>query len=862
GARSVWGAALWADWPFLSAFSALGMGGYLGAADDPLSMISSEIDYWTRELADLPDELVLPADHPRPPVATYRGGTYSFVISGDTQRALVELGRRYNASLFMVMHSALAVLLARAGGTSDIAIGTPVAGRGDQALDDLVGMFVNTLVLRSQVDGATPFAALLDQARETDLQAFAHADVPFERLVEVLNPPRSQARHPLFQVMLSFQNNKQASLQLPGLSVSGIDYDSQLAKFDLQLTLTEVQDTDGEAGGMSAEFSYALDLFEESTVAAFARRLDNIFAAIVADPEVSVGDIDLLAPEEHAQVLVDWNDTAREVPAGTLVSLFDAQVERTPDAVALVFENESLSYRELQERANRIARSLIGSGVGPGDHVALAIRRSTELVVAMYAVLQTGAAYVPLDPDQPADRIGHIIETAQPRLVLTSRRDAFEAEGVTVLAVENIELPADFSAAPITDAERTRPLRASNTAYVIFTSGSTGRPKGVAVDHAAIVNRLLWMQHEYPIDAADAVLQKTPATFDVSVWEFFWPLQTGARLVVAKPDGHRDPVYLAQIITERGITTAHFVPSMLSVFVSTLGSNGNGDAVRLRQVFASGEALPAPTAQRLRELTGARLHNLYGPTEAAVDVTYHEVVDADVESVPIGRPVWNTRVFVLDSRLHPVAPGVAGELYLAGDQLAVGYLNRSDLTADRFVANPYGAAGSRMYRTGDLVTWTRDGELNYLGRTDFQVKLRGLRIELGEIEATLLAQPGVAQSVVVVRTDAHAGDQLVGYVVPEADSSIDIAAVKAGITAELPGYMVPAALVVLDEFPLNASGKLDRKALPAPVFEAKVFRAPSTPIEEIVAEIFADLLGAERVGVDDDFFALGGNSLV
>ncbi|MFC8384149.1 non-ribosomal peptide synthase/polyketide synthase, partial [Nocardia sp. NPDC057272] len=869
-ARTSWEAPTWAELPVQYADYSLWQREVLGSEDDPQSLISSEIAYWTKELADLPDELVLPADHPRPPAASYRGGTYSFVIASETQRALVELGRRYNASLFMVMHSALAVLLARASGSSDIAIGTPVAGRGDQALDDLVGMFVNTLVLRSQVDGATPFATLLAQARETDLQAFAHADVPFERLVEVLNPARSQSRHPLFQVMLSFQNNKQASLQLPGLAVSGIDYDPQLAKFDLQLTLTEVQDTDGDVGGMAAEFSYALDLFDESTVAAFARRLDNIFAAVVADPEVFVGDIDLLAPEEHAQVLVDWNDTAHAVPHATLMSLFDAQVERTPDAVALVFEQQELSYRELQERANRIARRLISDGVGPGDNVALAIRRSTELVVAMYAVLQTGAAYVPLDPDQPADRIGHIIETAQPRLVLTSRRDAFEADGVTVHAVENIFSPADFSGAPITDAERVQPIRATNTAYVIFTSGSTGRPKGVAVDHAAIVNRLLWMQHEYPIDAADAVLQKTPATFDVSVWEFFWPLQTGARLVVAKPDGHRDPVYLAQIIAERDITTAHFVPSMLSVFVSTLGSNGNGDAVRLRQVFASGEALPAPTAQRLRELTGARLHNLYGPTEAAVDVTYHEVVDADVESVPIGRPVWNTRVFVLDSRLHPVAPGVAGELYLAGDQLAVGYLNRADLTADRFVANPYGAAGSRMYRTGDLVTWTAVsgengltyGELNYLGRTDFQVKLRGLRIELGEIEATLLAQPGVAQSVVVVRSDAHAGDQLVGYLVPEAGSALDVAAVKAGITTELPAYMVPSALVVLEAFPLNASGKLDRKALPAPVFEAKVFRAPSTPIEEIVAEIFADLLGAERVGVDDDFFALGGNSLV
>ncbi|WP_157115916.1 non-ribosomal peptide synthetase, partial [Nocardia puris] len=864
-ARTTWEAPIWSELPVQYADYALWQREVLGSEDDPRSLISSQIRYWTKELADLPDELVLPWDRPRPPVASYRGGTYAFVISGETQRALIELGRRYNASLFMVMHSALAVLLARASGTSDIAIGTPVAGRGEAALDDLIGMFVNTLVLRSEVDGARSFAELLDRARETDLQAFAHSDVPFERLVEVLNPARSQARHPLFQVMLSFQNTKQATLRLPGLDVDGIDYDAKLAKFDLQLTLRDTQDSMGEAAGMSAEFSYALDLFDEPTVAAFARRLDRILAAVIADPDVPLGDIDLLAPEEHAQVLVDWNDTAHAVPPATLVSLFEAQVAATPDAVALVYGAEELTYRELRERSAEIARELIAAGVGPESLVALAIRRSTELVVAMYAVLQAGGAYVPLDPDQPADRIGHIVATARPSLVLTTRRDDFTTEGVESLFVEDLPASAETDGSPVTDAERVRPLRSGNTAYVIFTSGSTGRPKGVAVSHSAIVNRLLWMQDSYPLGADDVVLQKTPATFDVSVWEFFWPLQTGARLVVAKPDGHRDPVYLAQVIAEHGVTTAHFVPSMLSVFVSTLG-NGNGDsaaaAPRLRQVFASGEALPAPTAQRLRELTGARLHNLYGPTEAAVDVTYHEVVDADEVSVPIGRPVWNTRVFVLDSRLHPVPVGVAGELYLAGDQLALGYLERTDLTADRFVANPYGAAGSRMYRTGDLVTWTADGELEYLGRTDFQVKLRGLRIELGEIEAALLAQPGVAQSVVVVRSDAHAGDQLVGYLVAEPEATLDVTAVKSGVAATLPGYMVPAALVVLDAFPVNASGKLDRKALPSPVFEAKAFRAPSTPIEEIVAEIFADLLGVTRVGVDDDFFELGGNSLV
>ncbi|MGX1762949.1 amino acid adenylation domain-containing protein, partial [Streptomyces lydicus] len=453
------------------------------------------------------------------------------------------------------------------------------------------------------------------------------------------------------------------------------------------------------------------------------------------------------------------------------VSMFYAQAERTPEATAITFEGTSLSYEEFAGRVNQLARWLIARGVGAESYVALGMRRSVDLVVGMYAVAVAGGAYVPLDPDHPAERTEYILATADPVCVLTSGSD-LEIDTAQV-RIDLLDL-SGLSEDPVTDADRWSPLRPSNTAYVIFTSGSTGRPKGVGVAHAAIVNRLVWMQTAYQLNTADVVLQKTPATFDVSVWEFFWPLQTGARLVVAKPDGHRDPVYLAQIIAEQGISTAHFVPSMLSVFVSTLG-NESGDAdgypsSRLRQVFASGEALPAPTAARLRELTGARLHNLYGPTEAAVDVTYHEVTQADTVSVPIGRPVWNTRVFVLDARLHPVAPGVAGELYLAGDQLAVGYLGRPDLTSDRFVANPYGTAGARMYRTGDLVTWTADGELEYLGRTDFQVKLRGLRIELGDIEAALLAQPGVAQSVVVVRSDAHAGDLLVGYVVAAADT--------------------------------------------------------------------------------------------
>ncbi|GAB0107625.1 non-ribosomal peptide synthetase [Nocardia sp. JMUB6875] len=861
----------WAPLPVQYADYAVWQRESLGSEDDPDSPLARQIAYWREALADLPDELVLPWDRPRPAVASYRGGTHAFRLDDEIYAAARRFAETRNTTLFMVMHSALALLLARLSGTRDIAIGTPVAGRGEAELDDLIGMFVNTLVLRTDIDPAASFEDLVGRVRETDVRAFDHADVPFERLVELLDPARSQARNPLFQVMLTFQNMAPTRLELPGLTVAGANLEIPFAKFDLQLTLQESHDEQGDATGMAAEFSYATDLFDPATVAELAARLQRVLAAVTAAPDAPVGDLALFSAGERQRVLTDWNATAFDVAAtlpegaaATLGSRFDAQVTATPDAVALIFENETLTYRELSERANRLARLLITQGVGPESLVALAMRRSTELVVAMYAVLQTGAAYVPLDPDQPIDRIGHILDTARPRLLLTTERDEFDvsARDVTTFTMERTETAAlAYSAALVTDADRTRPLRPGHTAYVIFTSGSTGRPKGVAVEHRAIVNRLVWMQHEYGLTAEDAVLQKTPATFDVSVWEFFWPLQTGARLVVAKPDGHRDPVYLAQIIAEQGVTTAHFVPSMLSAFVATLDTDSELAAAgrRLRQVFASGEALPAPTARQLRELTGARLHNLYGPTEAAVDVTYHEATDADTVSMPIGRPVFNTRVYVLDSRLNPVPVGVAGELYLAGTQLARGYVERPDLTADRFVADPFGT-GERLYRTGDLVKWNADGELEYLGRTDFQVKLRGLRIELGEIEAALLAQPGVSQSVVVVRADAHTGDQLVGYVV--ADAATTAEALKAGLAQALPAYMVPAAIVVLDEFPLNASGKLDRKALPAPTFEARAFRAASNPIEEIVAGVFAELLGVDRVGADDDFFDLGGNSLV
>ncbi|MFF2393834.1 non-ribosomal peptide synthase/polyketide synthase [Nocardia sp. NPDC058114] len=855
----------WTPLPVQYADFALWQRDALGAEDDAESALSQQLTFWTTELADLPDLLSLPSDRPRPAVASGRGARQAFTVPAEIIDRLRGIGARANASLFMVLHTAFATTLAELSGQQDISIGTPVAGRGDQALDDLVGMFVNTLVLRTRIRPDATFAELLGTVRDSDLRALANADVTFDRLVEMLNPERSTARHPLFQVMLDFQNNSRTELELAGLTATELEIDTHTAKFDLHLTLRETTD------GLLARFEYATDLFDAQTITDFGTRFLRTLDTVTADPDVVIGDIDLLDADERIRVLGAWNATEYPVDERmTLASLFAAQAERTPNATAVTLEGESLSYSGFADAVNRLARLLISIGVRPDRTVAIGMRRSIDSVVAMYAVIAAGGAYVPLDPDHPAERIAQVIADADPICVLTRRSDDLDLTGVegagehrAVLDLEQVDT-TDYSAEPITDADRLATLTRDNAAYLIFTSGSTGTPKGVVVSHAAIVNRLVWMQDAYRLTPDDAVLQKTPATFDVSVWEFFWPLQIGARLVLARPDGHRDPAYLIRLITDERITVAHFVPSMLSVFVAVLDSahadeattRTAGDCASLRLVFASGEALAPTPAQLLRGLTGTAVHNLYGPTEAAVDVTFHEVIDADTVTVPIGAPVHNTQVYVLDGRLRPVPVGVPGELYLAGAQLARGYAGRADLTAGRFVANPFTTA-ERMYRTGDLVTWTSAGELEYLGRTDFQVKLRGLRIELGEIEAVLSGVPEITQAAVIVRDET-----LVAYLV--AAQHVDVDAVKSTLSRTLPAYMVPAAFVVLDEFPLNSSGKLDRKALPAPSFEAAVFRAPSTEVARIVAATFATVLGfpADReVGLDDDFFALGGNSL-
>ncbi|KAA0024935.1 non-ribosomal peptide synthetase [Antrihabitans cavernicola] len=815
----------------------------LGADDDPQSVAARQIAYWTQQLAGMPEQLELPTDRPRPAVQSFGGSAIAFTLQPSVHRDLLALGKANGATLFMVMQAALTVLLARTAGTDDVAVGTPIAGRGEPALDDLIGMFVNTLVFRTRVDGSASFTELLAQVRETDLQGFANADVPFERLVEAINPTRSVARNPLFQIGFAFQNFSTAKLELPGLAVEMVEFDSRLAKTDLHVGVYDNHDADGAPGTIEIEFGYVTALFDESTMQGLARRYQQILGAVIAHAEQPVGDIPLLDDSERAAVTALSAGPDCVVAAHTLVELFDAQVAADPGALAVVAGADRLSYAEFDARVNQLARYLISAGVGPETIVALSMRRSLDQLVTMYAIVKAGGAYLPIDPDQPQDRTDYILDAADPRLVLTG--------------LDTLDL-AGFSTAPVTDRDRTIPLGPDHAAYVIFTSGSTGTPKGVVVPHRAIVNQLVWKTTEFGLSAEDIVAIKTPATFDLSVWEYWSALLSGGSVVLASPTGHRDVDYLLRLLADHSVTTLHVVPTLLDALET--GSDVALPA-SLRRVLAIGEALPSAVAAKFRGWNDADLFNVYGPTEAAVSITAQQVTATSDAVVPIGTPEWNSQVFVLDERLHAVPTGVVGEIYLAGVQLARGYIGRVDLTSDRFVANPFGAPGARMYRTGDLAKW-HSGALEYLGRTDFQVKVRGFRIELGEVEAVLAGNPAVAAAVAVAQKDVSSGDRLIAYVTTLPGQTVTTGALQDTARAGLPSYMVPAAFVILDEFPLGVNGKVDRKALPEPVFEPRTYRSPSTPIEQVVANSYGDVLGIGRVGLDDDFFALGGNSLI
>jgi nonribosomal peptide synthetase DhbF len=828
----------------------------LGSTGDPASLLGEQMSYWRTALAGLPTELTLPTDRVRPRIPTHRGGSVRLSLEPELHERLAALAHSHQATLFMVLQTALAALLTRLGAGTDIPLGTVVAGRTDEALDNLVGFFVNTLVLRTDTTGNPTFTQLLHRTRNTDFDAFAHQDIPFELLVETHNPHRSTARHPLFQTMIVLQNNTRASFTLPGLTISNERADTGVARFDLSFDLYETTDAAGGAGGLNGVVYYSEDLFDRETVERVIGYYVRFLTESAAAPDRQISSIEILAPDERERLLVDCAGPELEVPAlPTLPALVEAQAARTPDATALVDEREHVSYAELERRTNRLARYLLGRGVGPNSIVGVAVPRSVDSVCAALAVIKAGGAYLPLDHELPAERISYLITDAGPELVLTdaATRPSLPGERVPVVPLDELDLTA------LSDEHLDVTLGQDHPAYVIYTSGSTGVPKATVATHGGLVNALRAIQFGFPLSGTDRVLHKTPCGFDVSIQEMFWPTTIGATLVIARPGGHRDAAYLARLIRSEQITAVHFVPSMLQVFLQEPGA---AQCTSLRRVDCGGETLPPELLHRLHQILDVEVYNFYGPTETAITSSGHACSPGGDGSVPIGRPFANTEAYVLDVALRPLPRGAVGELYLAGLGLGQGYLNRAGMTAERFVANPHGPAGSRMYRTGDLVRWRADGELEHLGRTDDQVKIRGYRIELGEVENALAAHPAVTQAVVALRQDHSGTDNLIGYVSCEGSADPDPADVRRFVMDRLPAQMVPAAVVVMDSgFPLNPSGKVNRRALPAPDLRG-AGRAPSTPDEELLCALYSEVLGVSDVGADDGFFDLGGHSLL
>jgi amino acid adenylation domain-containing protein/non-ribosomal peptide synthase protein (TIGR01720 family) len=829
--------------------------------------LDAQLEYWKSRLGTAHSLLALPADRPRPPVQSYRGRELAFEIEPGLARALERLARERDATLFAVLLAAFKILLFRHAAQSTIRVGVPVAQRSRVELEGLIGFFVNTAVLSTELDSELRFGALLTRLQDATWGALSHQELPFEKLVEGLNPERSLSHNPLFQVMFNHQQvSPTPTAAAPGLRFERLERQNYATQFDLSLDTTE------QTEGLHAAFTYSLDLFDASSVERLCAEYQLLLAAIVADPDQRIDRLALLGAAERERVLWGFNQTELDYtpqygPVRAVHELFEQRAATEPDAVAVEFGSDTLSYRVLNARANRWAHRLRAAGVGPNVIVGICAERSLDLVIGLLAILKAGGAYLPLDPEYPAERIEYMLDNARPALVLTQsslRAQLGAAGGLSLWCLDReSEQGASAEHDPVRQA---RPL---DLAYCIYTSGSTGRPKGVGNSHAGLFNRLIWMQEEYRLTSADAVLQKTPFSFDVSVWEFFWPLLAGARLVIAPPNAQRDPAALREAIVRGNVTTLHFVPSMLRAFLEA-GELTN--CRTLRQVMCSGEALPLELAQEFAAQHRAELYNLYGPTEAAIDVTFWRCRGETSEhALSIGHPIANTQIYILDGLLEPVPVGVVGELYIAGAGLARGYVNQPGLTAERFIPNPHSqSSGARMYRSGDLARYRQDGAIEYLGRADQQVKLRGFRVELGEIEARLVAESSVRAAAVLARNDGGGELRLVAYVVPSAEHLEAVARatlrdeLREQLLVSLPEYMVPGAFVFLSELPLSPNGKLDRKALPAPdLSEAqREYVAPTNAVEAVLASVWSDVLRLDRVGTRDNFFEIGGDSIV
>jgi amino acid adenylation domain-containing protein/non-ribosomal peptide synthase protein (TIGR01720 family) len=810
-----------------------------------------QLAYWKDRLGDEHPTLSLATDHPRSAQQLHSASRHTVRLGAALSDAIRQTAQAHESTTFMLLLAAFQTLLQRYSGQRDIRIGVPNANRPRLETQGLIGFFINTQVLRAEVDSRLPFVELLAQTRQAALGAQAHQDLPFEQLLEAFPQAREQG---LFQVMFNHQQRDLGALKrLPGLLAEELPWHSREAKFDLQLHSEEDRN-----GRLTLSFDYASELFDTATIERLAEHYSNLLRAVCEQADTAIGDLPLLTAAEQLQQS-DWASAPCAAASQCLPEWLNEQARQTPQRTALVWDGGQMDFAELHTRANRLAHYLRDKGVGPDVCVAIACERSPQLLIGLLAIIKAGGAYVPLDPDYPTERLAYMLKDSGVELLLTQTRllERLPAtDGVSVIAMDTLHLDSWPSHAPGLH------LHGDNLAYVIYTSGSTGQPKGVGNTHAALAERLQWMQDTYRLNETDVLMQKAPISFDVSVWECFWPLITGARLLIAGPGEHRDPHRIAQLVQAHGVTTLHFVPPLLSLFIEEPIS---AECTSLRRVFSGGEALSAELRNRvLAQLPAVQLHNRYGPTETAINVTHWHCSSADGERSPIGRPLGNVICRVLDSDLNPVPAGVPGELCISGVGLARGYLGRPALTAERFVVDPLGEPGARLYRTGDRARWTADGVIEYLGRLDQQVKLRGFRVEPEEIQARLLAQDCVAQAVVLLR-DTVAGAQLIGYYTAAnnaGDEAEQTARLKSALAAELPEYMVPAQLMRLEQMPLSPSGKLDRRALPEPQWQVREHVEPVTELEQRIAGIWREVLGLVKVGLRDDFFALGGHSLL
>ncbi|SHN07370.1 amino acid adenylation domain-containing protein, partial [Chryseobacterium carnipullorum] len=821
------------------------------------TIIDNQLSYWENQLQGV-NVLELPTDYRRPALQRFSGASLSFALDKSLSTGINALSQQEGVTVFMTLLAAFKVLLGRYSAQEDICVGTPVANRTQKELEGMIGFFVNTLALRSQIKGDASFREFLQEIKQTTLNAYDHQQVPFEKVVERVIRTRDMSTTPLFQVMFALQNTPDAvQIEMDGLTLSNYESQGQVtAKFDITITIEESE------AGFSVNMNYCTDLFKEETIQRMFFHYQELLQSIVASPSTQVSDLAMLTGEERHQLLEVFNDTAVDYPKDkTVVDLFEAQAVKTPDAIAVVYEGESLTYRELDERSNQLAHYLINKGVSSEDLIGICMDRCLEMITGILGILKSGAAYVPIDPDYPQSRKEYMVEDSGIKILLTNSDSA-----ITLQAKDDIDvilLNNDWDTLDKVSRDKIKRVASpSNLAYIIYTSGSTGKPKGVMNSHKGMLNSLLWAQDTFGLTSEDVLLQKTSFSFDVSIWELIWPLINGSKLIFVRPGLQGDVTYLKDLIETEKVTTIHFVPSMLEVFLAEIAI---GDCPSLSKVLCSGEALTVEQVRSFRaQFPKVRFDNLYGPTEASVHASGWSVPEdiSSLEKIYIGYPVSNTSIYILDSSDYISPIGVVGELCIGGDNVAVGYLNNEELTNEKFVSNPF-KDGERMYKTGDLARWLSDGTIEFLGRKDDQVKINGYRIELGEIENILSRLPGVSQSCVVAKHDIKESKRLVAYVVME--ENLDKEALQSQLQKILPEYMVPRLWVQVDEMPLTSSGKLDRKALPEldpSALSTKEYVAPRTEMEEGLAEIWQDLLGVEKVGVHDNFFELGGQSLL